>query len=135
MTSDFSSSVINLSAGQAPWTQYIHPNAATETIHMSAANGFTVESYLEFLQPFTDQFSVTGMDCRGTWKNHQVPLNDVKMSHFADDLIEAIKLKHNKPIIAFGHSLGGFVTLLAAIKEPQLFSKNKVVPSMTTPLF
>ncbi len=133
MTSYFSSSVIDLSVGQAPWTQCVHPNAEAETIHMSAANGFTVESYLEFLQPFTDKYSVTGMDCRGTWKNHEIPPNDFKMSHFADDLIEAIKLKHNKPIIGFGHSLGGCVTLIAAIKEPQLFSKIVLIEPASLP--
>jgi len=114
---------ILLNDSKVPWFEIKNTNQQADIIHMSAANGFTATSYLEFLNFFSDQHSITGMDCRGTWAECETPPPSFKMKHFADDLIQAIEQQHHKPIIGMGHSQGGFVTLLAAIKRPDLFSK------------
>lgn len=50
------------------------------------------------------------------------PLNK-DLNNFADELIEDIEKKQNLPVIGVGHSTGGVVTLLAAVKRLDLFSK------------
>jgi len=133
MNENLNVSHVSLSGGQAPWVDIKNNNPLAETIHMSAANGFTVTSYLELLSFFSQQYSITGMDCRGTWEGHRTPPKNFKMKHFAEDLIQAIEKQHNKPIVGIGHSQGGFVTLLAAIKRPDLFSKLVLIEPASLP--
>jgi len=124
---------ILLNDSKVPWFEIKNTNQQADIIHMSAANGFTATSYLEFLNFFSDQHSITGMDCRGTWAECETPPPSFKMKHFADDLIQAIEQQHHKPIIGMGHSQGGFVTLLAAIKRPDLFSKIVLIEPASLP--
>lgn len=133
MNNDLNFSHVDLSDGQSPWFEIKNTNPQANIIHMSAANGFTAISYLELLNLFTSQYSITGMDCRGTWSGHETPPPNFTMHHFADDLIQAIEKKHDKPIIGMGHSQGGFVTLLAAIKRPDLFTKIVLIEPATLP--
>ena len=55
------------------------------------------------------------------------------MPDFANDLIQAIESQHSGPVIGIGHSQGGFVTLLAAIKRPELFSKIVLIEPASLP--
>ena len=133
MTNTIELSHINLTSGNAPWLSIPASSEAAQTIHLSAANGFTAASYHSFLKYFNGSHSFTGMDCRGAWKNILPPPNDFNMHDFANDLIEGIEKKHSKPIIGLGHSQGGFVTLLAAIKRPDLFSKIVLIEPASLP--
>jgi len=133
MSIKFSTELVSLKDGEAPWFEINTANPQADIIHLSAANGFTCACYLEMLSFFTDQYSVSGMDCRGTWRGHELPPKNFKMEHFADDLIQAIEQKHKRPVIGMGHSQGGFVTLLAAIKRPDLFSKIVLIEPASLP--
>jgi len=124
---------VNLSSGKAPWLSLAARTPDSPTIHISAANGFTPASYQTFLNGFDRQYSITGMDCRGSWNNVGSPPKGFNMHNFADDLIEAIEIQHKEPIIGLGHSQGGFVTLLAAIKRPELFSKIILIEPASLP--
>jgi len=123
----------NLADGKAPWMELPSLNKTSKTIHISAANGFTVGSYLSFVRQFSGDYKITGMDCRGTWPGHETPPDKFNMHHFADDLIQAIEIKHSTPIIGMGHSQGGFVSLLAAIKRPDLFSHLILIEPASLP--
>jgi len=117
---------INLHAGSATWLSITSSKAeANSTIHVSAANGFTPACYYSFFTTFSSHLNFTGMDCRGSWPNIASPSNGFGMHNFADDLIEGLEKQHNKPVIGLGHSLGGAITLLAAIKRPDLFSTTR----------
>ena len=55
-------------------------------------------------------------------------------SQMADDLIESLDGLKAKNIIGIGHSLGGVLTLYAAVKRPDLFSKVILIdPTMLPP--
>jgi len=135
MTSSPKFSHINIDQGDAPWMSLDAKVTNSETIHMSPANGFTAGSYLEFLQLFNTHHSITSMDCRATWAGYETPPRNFRMSDFADDLITAIETQHNAPVIGMGHSQGGFVTLLAAIKRPDLFSKVVLIEPASLPFW
>ena len=82
MNNNFNNSYVSLNDGEAPWVEIKNTDLQAETIHMSAANGFTVKSYLEFLNFFTNEYSITGMDCRGTWHGHETPPSNFKNETF-----------------------------------------------------
>ena len=131
MTIDFKESNIDIENQQAKWIDIPSLNTDAEPLHFSAANGFPVLSYLEFFSLLSNNFNITTMDCRGVWGATH-PL-DFTMHGFADDLICALEKKHKQPVIGVGHSLGGFVTLLAAIERPDLFSKIILIEPASLP--
>jgi len=126
-------SLVNLSEGQAPWLSLPSLKKDSKTIHMSAANGFTTACYLSFLRQFNNEYSITGMDCRGIWKGHETPPRNFTLHDFANDLIQSIEIKHSSPVIGMGHSLGGSVSLIAAIKRPDLFSHLVLIEPASLP--
>ena len=92
------------------------------SIHFSGANGIPVGVYQSFLKQFADEYSIQAVDCRATLADQQ-PLSSFHFPDFADDLIEIIESKHSAPVIGMGHSFGAHITLIAAIKRPDLFSQ------------
>ena len=52
----------------------------------------------------------------------------------ADDLLEGLKEMGAQKVIGIGHSLGGVLTLYAAVKQPELFSHLILIdPTMLSP--
>ena len=66
------------------------------------------------LQPLASQFSVTWMEAIGT--DPRFPVTE-GWPHLVDQLIESIK----EPVYGVGHSLGGYLNYLAAVRRPELF--------------
>jgi len=133
MSNELQQSQIKLTAGSAPWFSLPAKIIDPQTIHVSAANGFTAASYHSFIKHFDGQYAFTGMDCRGSWPETQTPPESFNMHDFADDLIEGLTQQHDQPVIGLGHSQGGLVTLLAAIKRPELFSKLVLIEPASLP--
>ncbi len=102
-------------------------------IHFSGANGFPVGSYADFLARFSNHHSVTAVDCRATIEDIPPPKRNVDLHDFADDLIMMTEALHDKAVIAMGHSFGAHVSLLAAIKRPDLFSKLVLIEPASLP--
>ncbi len=103
------------------------------TIHFSGANGFPVEVYRSFLQQFCNQHRVTAADCRATSQQVQTIPKRFGFADFANDLIQIIEQQHQNPVIGMGHSFGAHVTLIAAIKRPDLFNKLVLIEPASLP--
>jgi len=73
------------------------------------------------------------MDNRGAWPNQALPHRHFNWQNHADDLIEAIETRYQQPVIGMGHSIGGTVTALAALKRPDLFTKLVLIDAASTP--
>lgn len=128
-------STIDFGKGDAPWLSIASQQQPdTPTIHFSAANGFPVASSREFLNCFSATHSITAMDCRGAWPDKPQPEQGFSIYDFADDLILGIASQHQSPVIGMGHSHGGLITLIAAAKRPDLFSKLVIIEPATYPL-
>ncbi|MCJ8273045.1 MAG: alpha/beta fold hydrolase, partial [Psychrosphaera sp.] len=87
-------------------------------IHFSHANGLPASTYaylFEMLEDadfcFVEKMGHGRFAFNGDW--HLL----------ADELIDSIERQSTGPVIGMGHSLGAVVTLLAATKRPELFSK------------
>jgi len=117
----------------APWFEMPANNADAEVIHFAGANGFPIATYQEFFDSFAKQYKITGMDCRATWLPKTDPPNNFSIDDFADDLINAIETQHKQPVIGLGHSHGGLMTLVAAAKRPELFSKLVIIEPAAFP--
>lgn len=126
-------STVQLTNGKAPWLHLPSDESSAPCIHLSPANGIPIGSYKGFIEYFDKQVSFTGMDSRGAWEGQAPPANNFRLEQFADDLIEAIELKHSTPIIGMGHSHGGLITCAAATKRPDLFSKLVIIDTATMP--
>jgi pimeloyl-ACP methyl ester carboxylesterase len=107
-------------------------------IHIHAANGFPVGCYQSFIEPFTNRYHVTGLESRGMWPERGTPKKDSNWQLYADYLIEFLEQTNKRAgetqrFIGIGHSLGGSVTLIAALKRPDLFHKLVLIEPATTP--
>jgi len=89
--------------------------------HFSHATGLCAGTYSPLVEKLTPYMRVCGMDDRGHGRT-QAPANPQELKNwdiFVDDLERFVK-NLGAPVIALGHSLGAAVSLLLAIKRPQL---------------
>ncbi|MEO0470459.1 MAG: alpha/beta hydrolase [Bacteroidota bacterium] len=87
-------------------------------IQFSHANGFPSGSYQYFFEQLKPH-SVEAVPIYGLGKYRLK--NDWRI--WADELIEAIEHHGKGPVVGLGHSLGGAITIAAAQKRPDLFSR------------
>ncbi len=90
-------------------------------LHISHATGLCAGLYSPFAEKLRRHFHVIGMDDRGHGQTRALadPRKLKDWNIFVADLERF--LEHlNRPVIAMGHSRGGVVNLLLAIKRPDL---------------
>ena len=124
--------VLQLDDYTIPWLQY-GDQQISPIMHFSPANGIPAASYDSFFKKLEHRFAISAMDSRGAWENIKSPDESLTFHDYADDLINALQLNYNIPVIGVGHSLGGFITILAAIKRPELFSQIVLIDPASTP--
>lgn len=131
-------------------------------IHLSHANGFPPASYAPFAEtlinpPLLDAaerfaadaenrfsnseavgkttgrgFRVIGLPARPLWP-HSQPESAPDWHTFANDLIHGLDDLQMKQIIGVGHSMGGVLTLLAAVRRPDLFRAIVLIDPVIMP--
>jgi pimeloyl-ACP methyl ester carboxylesterase len=94
-------------------------------LHFLHANGYPPECYESLLELLRKQHYVFGMKLRPLWDgakpdelNDWHPLSDELLRFLAD---RASTTLSEEPVIGVGHSIGGIVTLRAAIRDPKKF--------------
>ncbi len=91
-------------------------------IHFAHANAYPPGCYRQFINSFLPHFKVIGLKQRPLWEGSD--FNKLKSwQELATDLIHFFDEHGLRNIVGMGHSLGGVVSVLAAIKRPELFSK------------
>lgn len=99
-----------------------------ELIHFAHGNGFPALCYKQMLDVLATRFDYCFIDKIG--HDPLYPVED-NWYNLVQELIASIRRQANKPVIAVGHSLGGVLSLLAAIEQPDLF---KMVILLDSPL-
>ena len=90
-------------------------------LHFLHANGYPPECYEPLLELLKNQHHVFGMKLRPLWDGTKPEdLND--WHPLSDDLLRFLSDRGPDPVIGVGHSIGGIVTLRAAIRDPKRFS-------------
>lgn len=91
-----------------------------EPLHFLHANGYPPECYQPLLEHLQTQYHVFGMKLRPLWDG--ASKKDLQDWHpYSDDLLRFLSAHETGPVIGVGHSIGGIVTLRAAMREPQKF--------------
>jgi len=92
-------------------------------ISLAPANGFVPETYLPMLKPLMNDYRVVSTPPRALWGDGAPP--DITPEHswydFSVDMLNTYKQFGLKDVIGIGHSIGGIMTILAAIQRPDLF--------------
>lgn len=89
-------------------------------LHFLHANGYPPACYRPLLERLARQYHVFGMLLRPLWGN-STPDGIRDWLPFTEDLLRFLSDLQADPVIGVGHSIGGIVTLRAALREPQRF--------------
>ena len=85
----------------------------------SHANGFPAGSYRKMFGHLAQDFDIRAIECIG--HDARYPVTD-GWPHLVAQLTDFIAAQASVPVFAVGHSLGGYLSFLAAIGKPELFS-------------
>lgn len=99
-----------------------------ELIHFAHGNGFPALCYRQLLTGLYQRYDYCYIDRIG--HNQQFPVTE-NWHFLIDEVLASVKQQTTQPVIAIGHSLGGVLSLLAAIEQPTLF---KAVIMLDSPL-
>ena len=90
-------------------------------LHFAHANGFPGQSYRILLEPMQSQWQIKVLDRLGHQPSFPVNQN---CQALVDELLHHLRQTcGNQQVIGLGHSLGGVITYMAALKEPERFSQ------------
>jgi pimeloyl-ACP methyl ester carboxylesterase len=90
---------------------------ARPLLQFSHANGFPAGAYRALFESLATHFRVSAVDRFGHDPRH--PVTD-GWPCLVDELVEAVSA-HGEPVLGVGHSLGGYLSLMAAARRPDLF--------------
>ena len=99
-----------------------------DVVHFAHGNGFPSPCYKQLLTGLQAKFDCCYIDKIG--HDSRFPVTD-NWHTLVDEIILSVKTQSSQPVIGVGHSLGGVLSLLAAIQEPALF---KAVILLDSPL-
>ncbi|MGO4328353.1 alpha/beta fold hydrolase [Cupriavidus sp. 2TAF22] len=88
-----------------------------DILHFSHANGFPVSTYRKLFSRLEDEFEIRAVDRYGHDPKYPVTR---EWPHLVDELLASVEQKYREPVWLVGHSLGGFLSLMAALRRPQL---------------
>ena len=89
-------------------------------LHFLHANGYPPNCYKPLFDLLKTQYHVFGMLLRPLWDDARI--EDLADWHpLSDDLLRFLSSGEHGPVIGMGHSIGGIVTLRAALREPDKF--------------
>lgn len=100
-----------------------------KTLQFSHGNSYPAGCYRQFLAPLQKKFQIQAVEMFGHNKNYPVTDGWVCL---VDELIDSIEAYADSPVYGVGHSLGGVLTFMAAVKRPELFH---AIVMMDSPIF
>lgn len=96
------------------------------TLHFSHANGFPAACYEKMFSCLEREFEIGYINTIG--HDPRFPVSD-SWPHLVEELIDCIEKRYSAPVLGVGHSLGGYLTALAALRRPELFRAIIVLDS------
>lgn len=86
-----------------------------DIIHFSHANGFPAPIYRTIFAELFDDYEVRYIERIG--HDARFPVTS-DWPHLVDELLEDVERQYEAPVWLVGHSLGGYLSLMAALKRP-----------------
>jgi pimeloyl-ACP methyl ester carboxylesterase len=89
-----------------------------DILHFSHANGFPASTYRTIFAELADDYEICAVECFGHDPRFPVTRD---WPHLVDQLLEDIDARRpdDAKVWLVGHSLGGYLSLMAALKRPQ----------------
>ena len=87
-------------------------------LHFLHANGFPASCYAKMLTELERHFAVDTIDRLG--HDPRYPVTD-GWPHLVAQVVDKLSARSGRPVVGVGHSLGAFVTFMAATLRPDLF--------------
>ncbi len=101
-------------------TPFIDLNGNGPPLHFAHANGYPPECYSPLLELLKSHYHIFGMYLRPLWPGSE-PAEIQDWYPLTEDLFRFLDEQNPGPVIGVGHSLGGIVTLRAALRQPERF--------------
>lgn len=101
--------------------RYLHWNGSGPLIHLATANGFPPEAYAPLAAQLVARQRVVGYRSRPLWPDSHPYAMQTWRDLAADLLCDLQTVAPAGPVIGMGHSLGGIMTLYAALYRPERF--------------
>ena len=100
---------------------YIDWGGSGPLAHIAHATGLNAQTYTPLAERLSSHLRVLGMDDRGHGQTRAAadPVHLTNWDIFVTDL-EHFLARQSAPVVAMGHSRGGVVSLLLALKRPDL---------------
>ncbi len=89
-----------------------------DILHFSHANGFPAVCYRKFFGYLEPDFRISSINCIGHDPDYPVTEG---WPHLVAQLVDHLSTQVRRPVVGVGHSLGGYLTFLAAVQRPELF--------------
>lgn len=89
-----------------------------QLVYFAHGNGFPALCYRQLLTCLSHRFDYCYIDKVGHDEIYPVTEN---WNYLVQEVIKSIQVQATMPVIAIGHSLGGVLSFLAAIEQPELF--------------
>ena len=86
-----------------------------DIIHFSHANGFPASIYRTLFAELSDDYELRYIERIGHDPRYPVTSD---WPHLVDELLADIGQRYERPVWLVGHSLGGYLSLMAALKHP-----------------
>jgi len=88
-------------------------------LHFSHANGFPAPCYAAMLEPLGRRYRVGWIEAIGT--DPRYPPTE-GWPHLVEQLIDTLEREYGgEPVYGVGHSLGAYLSFIAAVRRPELF--------------
>lgn len=101
-------------------------------LHLAHANGFPPGAYRSLAQALTARVRVASLPLRPLWPGSS-PASAPTWRPLAADLVAALEREGAGDVVGIGHSLGGVLTLWAAIDRPDLFRAVVLIDPVILP--
>ncbi|MCP4114717.1 MAG: alpha/beta hydrolase [Desulfobacteraceae bacterium] len=116
---------------------YIKSRRDGTAVHFLHANGFNGEMYAPLYRAMGEDYQIIASDVQGHGESQRTETAPVRdWTPFAHNLKDVLSHAATGPVVGIGHSLGGYVTYMAAAMYPELFSKLVLIdPVIFSPSF
>ncbi len=101
-------------------------------LHLAHANGFPPGTYRPLIDHLRDHHQVVALTSRPLWPGSR-PESAPSWHPLADDLIRGLDALGMRPIFGVGHSIGGVLTMWAAVRRPDLFRAVVLIDPVILP--
>jgi pimeloyl-ACP methyl ester carboxylesterase len=104
-------------------------------LHFLHANGYPPQAYFPLLDRLAENFEVLAMESRPLWPGES-PKTVRDWGCLKQDLIDFLAGQGHDPWLGVGHSVGGTVTLMAALERPEFFRALAILdPPFFSPMY